>query len=235
MPSNVPGLSPQLFDEMLKRPYDSLPRFDAGVHIRAQTQSLENKVKKNYTQIALDMKHYMIVFEHFETALSRYFFVETPLRFNITESTETATWPRIFISCDDVEVRSAFVAYLMNRTSDIGQFTPIFVNTTDIKHMKHIDYGNTTIASQGIVDTAFDWYALSLCNVCFAWRGKYSSVVSTFMQSASRVSMRKLSSHDFKSKVLHRDGKWYSPYDYIDNIHELETELKIQKAKKKKG
>lgn len=51
VPSNVVGISQEVVKRMLSDPYDSLPRFDAGVHIRAQTAHLEDKEKRNVTDV----------------------------------------------------------------------------------------------------------------------------------------------------------------------------------------
>jgi hypothetical protein len=39
-----------------------------------------------------------------------------------------------------------------------------------------------------MLDLVFDWYALSLSNIVFAWRKGSSHLVSTFVHSAQRVS-----------------------------------------------
>ena len=40
----------------------------------------------------------------------------------------------------------------------------------------------------GLLDLVFDWYALSLANVVFAWRKGGTDMISTFVHSAQRVS-----------------------------------------------
>jgi hypothetical protein len=228
IPSEVVGLLPHEVNNILREPYLSNPRFDAGIHIRAQTKTLENKASKNHTQFALNMAGYRVVFREMERALSHRFFVEEPVRFNLTNASVTGPWPRIFISCDDVEVRKAFMASLLNRTVDIGLFHPVFVNTSNIVHVKHVKF-NSTAPDTGIVNTAFDWYALSLCQAIFAWRGGYSTIVSTFMQSATRVSMVKPKNADFKAKVLYNNLKFKAVFDYVDDVREMPDK------KKKKG
>ena len=215
IPSEVVGLLPHEVNSILREPYMSNTRFDAGIHIRAQTKTLENKVSKNHTQFALDMAGYHVVFREMERALSHRFFVEKPVRFNLTNASVTGRWPRIFISCDDVEVRNAFIASLLNRTVDIGLFHPVFVNTSDIKHVKHVAF-NSISPDTGIVNTAFDWYALSLCQVAYAWRLRYSLVMSTFLLSATRVSMVKLTNKDFKATILHNNLKFRPAYEPVD-------------------
>jgi hypothetical protein len=233
VPTAVLGMSVQSLHHMLTSPYSSLQRFDAGVHIRAQTNSLEHKVKKNSTQFSIDLHNYETVFHHFDRALFDYFFVEKPPRFNWTHAEATGSWPRVFISCDDVDVRTAFIDYLSNHSvsTDRPQYVLVYVNTTDIKHVKNMKYDNITAPEQGLVDTAFDWYSLSLSQVCFAWRSNYSPMVSTFMQSATRVSILKPTAKDFKSKILHRNMKFEAAFDYVDTISEVLNATK----KKHKG
>jgi len=42
--------------------------------------------------------------------------------------------------------------------------------------------------NEGVLDLVFDWYALTLANVIFGWRKGSTSMVSTFVHSAQRVS-----------------------------------------------
>ena len=215
--SEVIGLSSSEYKDILRKPYESLPRFDAGVHIRAQTGTLEKKEKKNHTELSIAMEtEYKAVFHHFEKALEKYFFINKPVRFNISNISSVKTRPRVYVSCDDVDIRDSFVASLLNRTAEIGQFIPIYVNASEVKHTKHMDY-NSNI-SQVAADTAFDWYALSLSNACFGWRTKYTGIVSTFLQSASRVSIMKPTKNDFKATILLKGGKWHPTYEPIDDI-----------------
>lgn len=229
-------MSTQLLKAMLTKPYETLPHFAAGVHIRAQRNSLEHGSKSrtniNSTHIAHEMKEYSVLFQQFETVLSDYFFHKAPIRVNITNATLTGLWPQVFISCDDIDIRDAFVSVLSNRSSDKGQFALVYVNTTHIRHMKHIDYENTTAPSQSIVNTAFDWYALSLSKVLFAWRNGYSPMPSTFMQSATRVSMLKRTKYDFKATILRSNGKWLPTFEYTDDLSEVEAEEKKHRKHK---
>ena len=218
IPSEVVGLLPEEVNKFLTAPYLSLPRFDAGVHLRAQTSQLEKNVARNHSQFALDMKEYQTVFQVFERTLSHHFFVKHPVMFNVSNAALTGAWPRIFISCDDVDVRDAFVAVLLNRTDDIGRFIPVFVNASHIKHVKHISFEHS-IPDQGLVNTAFDWYALSLSQVIYAWRLRYVSIVSTFMDSATRVSMVKPTAKDFKAAILHKNLKFIPNFGFIDGIN----------------
>ena len=220
VPSDVSGLTSEVILALLRNPYHKSPHFDAGVHIRAQTSHLELGKKSTVVDSHFDqhMDSYLVTFQQFERALAQYFFLKAPIKFNTTNATRTGFWPRVFISCDDVSVRNAFVSFLSNRTGDIGHYIPVYMNTTDIRHMKHIAYGNTTTVSQNIVDTALEWYALSLSRAIFAWRANYSPMPSTFMQSASRVSMKKPTKQDFKSTILHKNGHWQPSFDYVDDI-----------------
>lgn len=220
IPSTVVGMLPSEVHQVLTAPYLSNPRFDASIHIRAQTKSLEHKAAKNHTQFSLDMKQYRVVFREFERALSHRFFSQTPVRFNVTNSSLTGSWPRVFVSCDDADVRDAFIAVLMNRTADVGRILPVFVNTSNIKHVKHIRFDDI-LPEQDMVDTAFDWYALSLSEVVYAWRDGFTHIVSTFMQSATRVSMVKLTTKDFKATILRKNLKFVPDFEYVDNIDVL--------------
>lgn len=217
VPSAVVGMLPSEVNQVLTAPYLSIPRFDAGIHIRAQTRSLEFTEAKNHTQFALDMEEYRVVFREFERALSHRFFSQPPVLFNVTTSSLTGSWPRVFVSCDDADVRDAFVAGLMNRTAEMGRILPVFVNTSNIKHVKHVRF-NDTQPEQGMVDTAFDWYALSLSEVIFAWRMRFTGIPSTFLQSATRVSMVKPTDKDFKAAVLNKRLKFAPLFEFVDSL-----------------
>ena len=206
-----------MLQSIIRGPYHLAPRFDAGIHIRAQRSVLEKGNERNLTQLEIELSSYRVVFRYFAEELSRYFFEGSTPRFSITKSLRTGIWPRLFISCDDVDVRNEFVAFLLNRTTEMGQFTFSYVNASEIKLMKHLKHDKKSPDFQVVVDTAFDWYCLSLSNACFGWRTGYSTTVSTFMRSASRVSILRPTESDFKSKVLVRKGKWEVPFDYIDN------------------
>lgn len=224
MPSPVTGLSAQALGHMLTDPYHTIPRFDAAIHIRAQTLHFENNVAKNETAFIEEIERHRILFKHFRDALSSHFFSGTPALFNITHSTDSKLWPRVFISCDDADIRDALVAYLVNEASGQGRFLLVYVNSSHVSHTKHIQYDSGS-TPQSTVDTAFDWYSLSLSDAIFAWRKGHTKIPSTFMQSASRVSMVMLSKENFKSKILDKNGRWTPPYEHLDNASEVKEEL----------
>ena len=212
-------MHPDVLQAILNAPYLLAPRFDAGIHIRAQRSVLERGASKNLTQFEIEMANYRVVFGHFANEISRYLFEGTFPRFNVSHSMITGLWPRVFISCDDVDVRDNFVTYLRENSSNfVGQLQLSFVNASAIKLMGHLQRDKKSPDFQVIVDTAFDWYSLSLSNACFGWRKKYSRMTSTFMQSASRVGLYRRTAKDFKSKILASStGYWETSYDYIDN------------------
>ena len=232
-PTAVSGLNHQEFEQILRSPhYSSLPRFDAGVHIRAQTKALEKFEAKNYTTFDINMKtQYRVVFQELEKALTSHLYSQPSAKFNISNSMVTGSWPRVYISCDDTDVRNAFISILLNRTFDSGKIIPVFVNTSQVKHTRYISFDSSSSVDQSLVDAAFDWYALSLCRGVFAWRVGYATLVSTFMLSATRVSMVKPTSKDFKAKVLHKNLEFVAPKEYIDNIDEVEMLLNRSKNK----
>ena len=212
-PSSVIGLSTQSLQNLLKGKYDTLPRFDAGIHIRAQRATLEKNEAKNQTQFAVaKIRVYDAVFQQFEKALRKYFFAGNYTTFN----SSTGIWPRIFLSCDDVEVRDAFVSFLQNISSNAGRFHMIYVNASEVQHTKHMIYQDNKV-SQSLVDTAFDWYSLSLSNITFAWRVHYGKMASTFLQSASRVSSVKQTQRDHKILMLSRLGEWLPVVELNDS------------------
>jgi hypothetical protein len=80
----------------------------------------------------------------------------------------------------------------------------VFVNTTQIQHIRYISFDSSSSMNQSLVDAAFDWYVLSLCRGVFTWRVGFATLVSIFMLSATRVILVKLASKDFKAKVLQK-------------------------------
>ena len=60
-------------------------------------------------------------------------------------------------------------------------------NNAEIAHAKNMVYLKSVGNRTGVMDMAFDWYAISLANVVFAYR-RGTSFISTFAHSAQRMS-----------------------------------------------
>ena len=72
------------------------------------------------------------------------------------------------------------------------------IKTKGIIHVKNLKKMKEMTMNEGILDLIFDWYALSLTNVVLAWRKGSTHMVSTFVQSAARVS------GTMKRSIIHR-------------------------------
>lgn len=209
--SGIVGLSSTEFNNILTSPYDSLQRIDAGIHIRAQLDHLEKNTAVNLNISVAQLARENNLFSALSTKLTNYFYKDPHTRDywkSINEFTDGI--PRVFIACDDVRTREKFIVHLSRRSKeDEGEILPIFVNSSEVFHSK--DYQKR---SHGMVDPAFEWYLLSLCNVIFGWRGGARSPFSTFSWSASKVSMYNSKAHPKIYQLIDQRFKWNTVWDW---------------------
>ncbi len=95
----------------------------------------------------------------------------------------------VYLAADNEEVKEAFARKLEEKHEVAHHEIKVMrVKTKGIFHVKNVAKMKEKTNNEGILDMVFDWYALSLTNVVLAWRKSGTGIVSTFVQSAARVS-----------------------------------------------
>jgi hypothetical protein len=216
VPSPLVGVNQSEFDDLVHGPYLQQKRFDGAVHMRTQLSHLERHYEANISAVESLIGEYVPIFEKINEMISSYYFKDpvTSKRWR-QKSSNVTEWPRIFVTCDDVTIRAALLKALLNRTVRQGLVWPIYINSSKVIHTGKTD--DLAHKSQPYVDTAFDWYVMSLSNTAFAWRRKFSSAFSTFAQSALRVSLARPEPSTMKAFLLiNKNGKikWIPIWDW---------------------
>ena len=105
----------------------------------------------------------------------------------------------VYLAADNEEVKEAF-ARKLEKKHEVAhhEIRVMRVKTKGIFHVKNVAKMKEKTNDEGILDMVFDWYALSLTNVVLAWRKSGTGIVSTFVQSAARVS------GTIKRSLIHR-------------------------------
>jgi hypothetical protein len=93
----------------------------------------------------------------------------------------------IYLAADNEEVKDHFYHYLLssNYTAPIQIMK---VDAASIHHVKNFNVFKKHTNNEGVLDLVFDWYALSLANTILAWRKGGTSMLSTFVHSAQKLS-----------------------------------------------
>jgi len=94
----------------------------------------------------------------------------------------------VYLAADNEEVKEAFAQELEKKHDEHYEIKVMRVRTNGIMHVKNLAKMKAGTNDEGVMDMVFDWYSLSLSNVCMAWRKGGTHLISTFIQSASRVS-----------------------------------------------
>jgi hypothetical protein len=95
----------------------------------------------------------------------------------------------VYLAADNEEVKEAFARKLEEKHEVAHHEIRVMrVKTKGIIHVKNLAKMKEMTLGEGLLDMVFDWYALSLTNVVLAWRKGGTGIVSTFCQSAARVS-----------------------------------------------
>ncbi len=93
----------------------------------------------------------------------------------------------VYLAADNEEVKDSFSDYLLHfnihKTINIMK-----VETTSVYHVKNFAHFKKVTNNEGLLDLVFDWYALSLANVIFAWRKSGTTMISSFVHSAQTLS-----------------------------------------------
>ncbi len=95
----------------------------------------------------------------------------------------------VYLAADNEDVKEAFAKKLEEKHEVMHHEIKVMrIKTKGIIHVKNLKKMKDMTNNEGILDLVFDWYALSLTNVVLAWRKGSTHMVSTFVQSAARVS-----------------------------------------------
>ena len=216
--ARVHGVPDNVRHAILTLPHAYAPRFDAAIHIRAQFHHFENQVDVNDPAYKKEVHDWIqtegqSVFREMELKLLAELGHDDNHRANAsmhhgvtspTAGRNNASDPiYVYLAGDNEEVKEAFVAMLEQRRNSSstsggggggGGSIPSYdirvmrMDASSIYHVKNLARLKNATNNEGVFDLVFDWYALSLSNKIFAWRKGSSGLISTFSQSASRVS-----------------------------------------------
>lgn len=93
----------------------------------------------------------------------------------------------IYLAGDNEDVKDAFAVALEMKYRHLN-LNLMRVETAGVVHAKNMHKMKELSDNEGVMDLIFDWYALTLANHIFAWRKGGTSMISTFVHSAQRVS-----------------------------------------------
>lgn len=134
----------------------------------------------------------------------------------------------VYLACDNEEVKDTFSVLLESHHEHHFDIRVMKVETKVVHHVKNKLIERTN--GEGLLDVVFDWYSLSLANMIFAWRKGGTGTISTFVQSAQRVSgtTERTSIHapvglggiGSKGHVLVRGRGWKWNMMWIDSFHD---------------
>lgn len=215
----VQGVSRDMLHAILYQNFTQLPRFDAGIQVRLQKSLFENNKWPNETNQTsfFEEPHGIKIVAEFTSALHSYF-TSTSQSWNnhIFNNTLPRDHPLVYISVDDTVEKDIFVRHLNLAASSnhlhAESSTPINISYVhNNEHITHAKFWNANLLSSSVVESIFDWVALSLCNVLFAYRYRLYTTewTSSFVLSASRVNFVDLYTND-SVKIHFFTGKRFS-------------------------
>lgn len=187
----ITGIPDHVKHAILTLPHSYAPRLDAAIHIRTQFKGFEALNDIDHTDYKKEVSDWLAssecetVFGALESKLMDSL-TENLVRDNITTNEDPYN---IYLASDNEEVKSEFAAILRNQSRHPNlKINVMKVETQFIHHVKNLNLLKSATNNTGLLDLVFDWYALSLSNIVFAWRKGSSHLVSTFVHSAQRVS-----------------------------------------------
>jgi hypothetical protein len=191
--NRIAGVPHHLKHAILTLPHAYAPRLDAAIHVRAQFYGFESLNSINQTDYRKEVSDWLIssecstVFDSLEKKLIE-FLLERIQSDNLSTSEIDAF--NVYVASDNEEVKIALSARLQNITwkEPKLKINVMRVQTQFIHHVKNLNLLKTVTNNTGVLDLVFDWYALSLSNLVLAWRKGSTSMISTFVHSAQRVS-----------------------------------------------
>jgi hypothetical protein len=204
----IHGVPDNLKHAILTLPHAYAPRLDAAVHLRAQFNHFESQANiddPNYIQEVSDFLNGTESKQVFDVLEDRIVDIVNSAHAAQLEQQKiseaaggttalaAAAVPGrpvyIYVAADNEAVKDFFCARLLrNPALSEGKLAIMKVETKGVMHAKNIDRLKDYTQNEGLLDLVFDWYALSLANTILAWRKGGTSLVSTFVHSAQKVS-----------------------------------------------
>ena len=187
--TRISGVPDHIKHAILTLPHAYAPRLDAAIHIRAQFHHFEKLSSISDPEYKKEVAEWLNSTEkdHVFTELERKVLEvlkESRSQQNISDS-EPAY---VYLASDNEYVKDNFAAILENKDHHHFEIRVMRVETKFVQHVKNLSKMKKATDNEGLLDLVFDWYALSLANVVFAWRKGSTTMVSTFVHSAQRVS-----------------------------------------------
>lgn len=213
----ITGVPTHIKHAILTLPHTYAPRLDAAIHIRAQFTHFENQADSNdpaykkevadwlNSQEATDVFKYLeekVVEQIIESRKQRKLKSTSRLLLNDVNNNSTneennnenviedqAIDPvYIYLASDNEEVKDAFIKMIELKSRSDFKINIMRIESKGIHHVKNLAKMKQLSDNEGVLDLVFDWYALTLANYVFAWRKGGTTMVSTFVHSAQRVS-----------------------------------------------
>lgn len=190
----IHGVPNHVKHSLLSLPHSYAPRLDIAIHLRNQFDHFEKQTHHDDPAFKKEVSDWLnstekeAVFSALKDKIVEKF--ET-LRPNVGINAEKVAADYdpilIYLAADNEEVKDAFNDYLKQfhtkHTINIMK-----VDTQSVYHVKNFAHFKKATNNEGLLDLVFDWYALSLANVIFAWRKAGTNMISSFVHSAQKLS-----------------------------------------------
>ena len=210
------GVPAHIKHAILTLPHAYAPRLDAAIHIRAQFHHFEQQADVNNPEYKKEVNEWLnssecqLVFEALETKVIQHtletrnlteandiYMKNNPLALSNSNNSNTNTSIEvkhinsepiyIYLAGDNEDVKDAFAHAIESKYKHI-LLNLMRVETSGVVHAKNMAKMKQLSDNEGVMDLIFDWYALTLANHIFAWRKGGTTMLSTFVHSAQRVS-----------------------------------------------
>ncbi len=185
----IHGVPAHIKHAVLALPHAYAPRLDAAIHLRAQFHGFERLADIADPEYAKEVSDWLnssecsMVFESISNKL-----VESLTETRGQQNMTLADGPSfVYLASDNEEIKEALATILENPNSTVP-IQVMRVKSRFIHHVKNLAGMKHATNNEGLLDLIFDWYTLTLANLIFAWRKGSTSMVSTFVHSAQRVS-----------------------------------------------
>jgi hypothetical protein len=184
----ISGVPDHIKHAILTLPHSYAPRLDAAIHIRAQFTGFEKLYDVADPDYQKEVSDWLSspecasVFSNLQSKLFETLEEERKAQ-NLTDSDPSY----VYLASDNEEIKNNFTAVLRSTPSRF-EIKIMRVQSKFIQHVKSLNKMKKATNNEGSLDLIFDWYSLSLANIVLAWRKGSTSMVSTFVHSAQRVS-----------------------------------------------
>eukprot|EP01040_Poterioochromonas_malhamensis_P006428 gene6428-6924_t len=185
----IQGVAENFKLALLTLPHSYAPRLDLAIHLRLQFAHFENQADANNPDYKKEVQDWLDSSERQQVYQAMYDRVKDHVKqLRPNESSISDSDPvYIYLAADNEEVKDHFYHYLLssNYTAPIQIMK---VDAASIHHVKNFNVFKKHTNNEGVLDLVFDWYALSLANTILAWRKGGTSMLSTFVHSAQKLS-----------------------------------------------